>query len=154
MLSPVSVFPESLYRAEVEEQNSILLSEVLTLDEIEAAYGMRVSGGDADVYTLSPTESGQSYGGFGTAYAMTGTRAEESATLFTYMERPGARFPDGRLIIAAGGRLLWYSDLPYDEIPLVSLQCKESAGQFFWPLGDSGADSAPARLQRRQEQDS
>lgn len=131
VLSPFSVFPETLNRAEVSEQGSILLCEVMTLDEIETAYGVRPSGGDADTYALLPIEGGQSYGGTATAFSMQSRRAEDSAVVLTYLERPSARFAHGRLIMAAGDRLLWYSDLPYDEIPLVALKCKESAGQFF-----------------------
>lgn len=131
VLSPYSVFPESLYRAEVAEQNSILLAEVQTIDEIEAAYGIRVPGGDADVYTLTPVEGYANYGAFGTTLALQGGRAENCATLLTYMERPSVREKNGRLIIAAGGRLLWYSELPYDEIPLIAMKCKDGAGQFF-----------------------
>jgi hypothetical protein len=131
VLSPYSVFPESLSRAEIEEQGSILLAEVLRVEEIEAAYGVRVPGGDADIYALQPTEGGDSYGFFSTALSQTGKTAEGCATLLTYLEKPGVREKNGRMIVAAGGRLLWYSDLPYDEIPLVALKCKDGAGQFF-----------------------
>lgn len=131
VLSPFSVFPASLYRAEVEEQSSILLAEVLSLDEIEAAYGVRVAGGGADVYALTPAGAGSCYGGSQTALSMQGTHAEDCATLLTYLEKPSPQAAEGRLIIAAGGKLLWYSALPYDEIPLVALKCKDSPGQFF-----------------------
>ena len=131
VVSPYSVFPESLYLPEVEEQGSILLAEVLRVEEIEAAYGVRVPGGDADVYALQPIEGGSSYGQFSTALSHVGKSANGCATLLTYLEKPGVREKNGRMIVAAGGRLLWYSDLPYDEIPLVALKCKDGAGQFF-----------------------
>jgi hypothetical protein len=131
VVSPYSVFPASLYRAEVEEQPSILLAEVLPVDEIEAAYGVRVPGGDADVYRLTPTDGFQSYGTAGSTLAMQSGHAENCATLLTYFEKPSVREKNGRLMIAAGGQLLWYSDLPYDEIPLVAIKCKDGSGQFF-----------------------
>ena len=130
VLSPYEVFPASVYRSEMEEQESILLAQVVSVDAIEERFGVRVKGGDVDVYALSPV-GGEGFGLTQTTLSVSPARARDSATLLTYYERPSARFPAGRMMMAAAGVLLFYGDLPYDDIPLVALKCKEAPGQFF-----------------------
>lgn len=135
VLSPYAVFPEELSRATVAEQGSILLSEVLSTEEILSTYGVSVSGEGCDVYGEMTLANGGYTGQAGATLGTAAIRREGMATVLTYMERPSARHERGRLILAAGDRLIWYSDLPYDEIPLVAIKCKEAAGQFFGRSG-------------------
>ena len=51
--------------------------------------------------------------------------------LHTYMEKPGRRWPYGRLLITAGDQLLYEGVLPGGEYPLVQLKSKEVSGQFY-----------------------
>jgi hypothetical protein len=127
--SPFEVFPEDLSRSTVEDQGSILIAEVLSREEIQTTYGVEVKGESCDVYSSGLSEYATD--GTGAVLALTPERAKRSALLFTYMERPSAKHEQGRLIVAAGDTLLWYSDLPYDDIPLTAIKCKEAAGQFF-----------------------
>ncbi len=131
VLSPFEVFPCDLGRSSVSDQESILLSEVLSREEIHTIYGVELEGGECDVYGPSVSEDGSYTGQAGAVLATAPTKKRDAATVLTYMERPSAAHPKGRLILAAGAKLIWYSDLPYGEIPLVALKCKEAAGQFF-----------------------
>lgn len=131
VLSPFEVFPADLGRGAIADQESILLSEVLSREEIRTLYGVELTGGTCDVYGPSAAEGGAYTGQAGAVLATAPTTVKDAATVLTYMERPSASHPKGRLILAAGDKLLWYSDLPYGEIPLVALKCKEAAGQFF-----------------------
>lgn len=131
VVSPFAVFPESLLKSEIEEQNNLLIADVMTVDEIRDAFGVTVKGGDTDVYTLSPVGLGGVYGSFGTTLSFSGGREQDSATVLTYFERPSPRHEKGVYAIVAGDVLVWYSDLPYDTIPVVALRSRELAGQFF-----------------------
>lgn len=131
VLTPYEVFPDDLTKMNMEEQESILLARVVSVNTVEDIYGVRVRGGDSDVYTLSAVAGGSISGQAGAVLATDTRKTRESVTLLTYFEKPSGRHPKGRLIIGAGDRLLWYSDLPYDEIPLVAVKSKEAAGQFF-----------------------
>lgn len=131
VLSPFEVFPADLGRSAVSDQESILLAEVLSREEIRTLYGVELSDGACDVYAPSIAEGGAYSGQAGAVLATAPTKMKNAATVLTYMERPSATHEKGRLILAAGGKLLWYSELPYGEIPLTALKCKEAAGQFF-----------------------
>ena len=131
VLSPYEVFPSDLSRTALGDQESVLLAEVLSTDEILSTFGVAVAEGDPDVYTLASVASGGGTGQAGAVLAPAPTKARRASTLLTYFERPSAAHAHGRLIVAAGDKLLWYSELPYDEIPLAALKCKEAAGQFF-----------------------
>ena len=131
VLSPFAVFPESLHKSTVAEQENILIADVLSADEIEDSFGVRVSGTDTDVYSLTPTACGDMWGSFGSSLAFSAARETNSATVLTYMERPSCRHPKGLYILATESRVLWYSDLPYDDIPLVALRSRDMPSQFF-----------------------
>ncbi len=131
VLPPFSVFPASLTTPEIEEQGNILLAEVLTCEEIEDTYGVKVPGGATDVYTLSPVGVNSIYGTPGTSLAFSGEGEKDTATVLTYLETPNRRHKNGVYAVVAGDTLVWYSDLPYDGIPLVALRSRECAGQFF-----------------------
>lgn len=131
VLSPFEVYPDDLARTAIEDQGSILIGEVCSVDEIRTTYGVTVTGGECDVYTTAAVENGGLCGQAGAVLATSSEKAKNAVLLLTYFEKPNAENERGRMILAAGDRLLWYSDLPYDEIPLVALKCKEAAGQFF-----------------------
>ncbi len=132
LLTPYEVYPESVYKQDMEDQRSVLLEQVLTADELYELYGVRVPGGEVDAFALTPVSSG---GGFGapvsSAYAMTYRRQKNSVRLYTFFERASRRRPEGRLIIATEERLLFYGPLPYDSIPICVLKCRDMPGQFF-----------------------
>ena len=131
VLSPFAVFPESLCKSTVADQQNILIADILSCEEIEDTFGVRVEGRDTDVYALSTTGCGGMWGSYGSSLAFSASREKNAATVLTYLERPSCRHPKGLYILATEDKLLWYSDLPYDEIPLVMLRSREMSSQFF-----------------------
>lgn len=131
LLTPYEVFPASLHKQEVEDQESILVEQIMGVDEILSTFGVEVAGEDIDTYALTPIRGGTAYGQPTGALSFCGRRATDSAAVLTYFEKPNARYEKGRMIIATGGHVVWYSDLPYDGIPIVALKSRDVAGQFF-----------------------
>lgn len=131
LLSPYEVFPESLYCQRVEDQESILIEQIQPVERIFETYGVRVEGADTPAYGLAPVTGGQVYGTPRAAFSYTGHTVPHSAPVLTWLEKPHGRYPRGRMMIVAGGLLVYYGDLPYDRIPLVILRSKEMGGQFF-----------------------
>jgi len=59
-------------------------------------------------------------------------KIENAVKVITYFERPSRHTPDGKMIIIVGEEhIVYYGSLPYDDIPIVQIICKEVAGQFF-----------------------
>jgi len=55
---------------------------------------------------------------------------KDCAIEIAYYEKPTKKFPNGRLIITAGGILLAYKPLPIDEIPFIKFDDVKVGGKF------------------------
>lgn len=134
LLTPYEIFPESVYKETVAEQRSILVDQVLHIDEIYERYGLRVKGSDCDKYIITPISGA---GGYGlntfqsTVMATKTTSVHDSEHVITYYERPTKKYPTGRLGVIIADKLVHYGALPFDEIPIIAVKCKTVAGQFF-----------------------
>lgn len=131
LLTPYEVYPESAYKESMTAQRSLMTEQVMTADEVFDIYGVRIPGGSVDTYCITPVEGGGGYGYLSTSFSICTRTVENSVRVVTYFERPSRSRPHGRLIIAAGGELLFYGEMPYDEIPVVAVKCKEVPGRFF-----------------------
>lgn len=131
LLSPFEVFPETIYKSEVEDQRSIIIEQVLSVGEIYDLYGIEVGGKSIETYSVSPVEGAGGYGYVATVSKLTSRTADNSEKVITYYEKPNRRYANGRMIILIGERLYRYGDLPYGKIPLISVKSDEIAGQFF-----------------------
>ncbi|MBE6680070.1 MAG: hypothetical protein E7598_06070 [Ruminococcaceae bacterium] len=131
VITAYEVLPESIYKENLEDQSSIIIEQVVSVGEIDRRFGVRVKPRDVDTYALVPVAGvgGLSYVG---ATFSAGLRKAENATLLrTYMEKPTARHPSGRMFIATPDRILYYGTLPIDEYPISMLRSKRVAGMFF-----------------------
>ena len=132
LVTPYEIFPESIFKQGIDTQRSIILEQVKTVDEIYDLYGIEVEGRDVESFQLTPVVSGGGYGYESTRLALGKTTVKGAEKLITYFERPSRRRPRGRMIILVGeSELIYYGDLPYEEIPIVQCICREVAGQFF-----------------------
>ena len=132
LITPYEVFPESIFKQGVENQRSVILEQVKSVDDIYDLYGIDVKGSSVETFALTPVTSG---GGLGRENAVisVGHRTEENAEkVITYFERPSKYRPDGLMAIIVGSEhLVYYGALPYSRIPLVQTVCYEVPGQFF-----------------------
>lgn len=131
LLTPYEVLPESLYEQDVCDQHSIIVERVLKAADVERLYGIEIKGEEIDAYAMTPVESGMAYGDFVTSFAMKPDKVEDAVKVWIYYEKQNSTYPNGRMAIVCGDNLVHYSELPYEEIPLVAVKCKEVPGQFF-----------------------
>ncbi len=132
LLTPYEVFPESMFKQGVRDQNTIILEQVKSVDEIYDLYGIKVDGREVESFELTPVVSGGGFGYENTRLSLGKTTVADAEKVVTYFEKPGRKRPHGRMIIVVGEtELVYYGDLPYDEIPIVKCMCREVAGQFF-----------------------
>jgi len=131
ILTPYEVYPESVYKQTVADQGSIIVEQVMTSDRVYELYGVRIPGGSVETYALTHAEGEGGFGYPNTDMSFSPRICEDSVKVVTYFERQSRRYPGGRLIICASDKVLFYGALPYDEIPIVALKCKDIPGQFF-----------------------
>ena len=132
LITPYEVFPESIFKQGIENQRSIILEQVKSVDDIYDLYGIEVKGSDIETFELTPVASGGGLGYENTVISIGHRTAENAEKVITYFEKPSKYRPNGLMIIIVGDEhLVYYGDLPYSKIPLIQTVCHEVAGQFF-----------------------
>ncbi len=137
--SPFEIYPDSCTRESLEDCQSLIHAKVLSTKEILENYGIELKGRDINVYSLDGTNS--SLGGLGYAALSSSvietTRSDSEIVLEKYV-RPNAQYPNGRLIIVAGNKLVFDGELPYingvdgrRDFPFIRQICSEEVGSFW-----------------------
>lgn len=137
--SPFEIYPDSATHESLQECQSLIHARSYTVEEIKQTYGVDVEGKDINVYSLDGTSvslGGLGYSGLATKLIET-TRKNSAIVLEKYV-KPCEKFPDGRLIIVAGDKLVYDGELPYlngidgkREFPFVRQICNEEVGNFW-----------------------
>lgn len=135
---PFEIFPENLAMQNLDKQNSLIHAKVMSVDEIKTMWGEDIEGEKINVFSLGNAEV---LGGFGynaSVPKMDLETKKNSAIVIEKYEKPNFRFPNGRLIIVAGNKLLFCGDLPFVNsedskrgFPFVKQTCIDTIGGFF-----------------------
>ena len=132
-VSPFEIFPDNLTTEDMENLGSLIHAKAVPVAEIKRKYGVSLAGEKINVFGLSGV-SGVS----GTTSAETSGVMDDAVIVIEKYEKPTEEFPQGRLITVAGGKLLYYGELPYKNgknggrtYPFVKQECIKVAGGFF-----------------------
>ncbi len=131
ILTPYEVYPDSINIQSIAEQSSIIVEQVMKSERVYELYGTKVEGGKVETYALTHTEGAGGFGYPNTDMSLSPCTAEDAVKVISYFERASKKHPRGRLIICAADKVLFYGALPYDDIPIAALKCKDIPGQFF-----------------------
>lgn len=132
LITPYEVFPESIFKQGVENQRSIIIEQVKSVDDIRDLYGIKVEGSQIETFELTPAVSGGGYGYENTVVTIGHRTISDAEKVITYFEKPSKYRPNGLMAIILGDEhLVYYGNMPYKQIPLVQCVCHEVAGQFF-----------------------
>jgi len=114
VVSPFEIYPDSQVCEELSECQSIIHAKAFTVSEIKSLYGVDVDGGKVNTYALDSVDIGLGGLGFnGTATKLFECTKNNSAIVVERYERPSSAYPNGRLTIVAGEKLVFDGDLPY-----------------------------------------
>ncbi|MGN1201361.1 MAG: hypothetical protein ACI4R8_03805 [Candidatus Caccovivens sp.] len=137
--SPFEIYPDSSTHENLNECQSLIHAKAYTTAQIKQMYGVDVEGKDINVYSLDGVTSslgGLGYNGMATKLIET-TRHDSAIVLEKYV-KPNEEFPNGRLLIIAGDKLVYDGELPYingidgkREFPFVRQICNEEVGNFW-----------------------
>ena len=132
LLTPYELFPESVFKQGIENQRSIIIERVKSVDDIYDEFGIEVDGSSIDTFALTPLPVTGGYGWEGTVNTLGSRTIDNSQKVITYLEHKSRTYPDGRLIIIVGDdNLVYYGPLPYGTFPIRQVVCKEVAGMFY-----------------------
>ena len=137
-VSPFEIYPDKLSVESVEELGSLIHARAVTVDEVYERFGVEVQGVEMSELTLT----GYSEPSAGKLplenVGMRATAEKVGIILIERYQRPSGKFPDGKLEIVAGGKLLYTGALPYINgerservFPFVKQDCMRLPSAFF-----------------------
>ena len=138
--SPFEIFPESNTTETVDAQTSIIHAKPYKISEIETKWGVVVEPENIDVLTLSASNLAGGLGYTASVPKIISEKATDSAVVIERYEMPSLEFPNGRVIVVAGNKLLAIGDLPYINksegkrgFPFIK-QCALPVPASFWGI--------------------
>lgn len=130
-ISPFEIFPDSVFNQEIDDCDSIIHARAVPVKRIKEKYGVDMVGGEIGVFNLVA-------GGTVSNFSQNQATLSNSAVVIEKYQRPCKEFPKGRLITVAGGKLLYYGELPYCNgkdktrtFPFIKQDAVTTAGSFF-----------------------
>ncbi len=135
-LSPFEIYPDSLSAEDMDEVKSLIHAKAVPVSEIKERFGVEIAGRNISEFPLAPYSSASAWkrpmdGNFRPSLS-------DAEILIERYTRPNGNFPEGRLEIVAGDRLLYEGSLPYRNgdrgervLPFIRQTCVALAGAFF-----------------------
>ena len=128
-VSPFEIFPDSLCAEDVSKCASIIRARAVRTSDVEAKYGVTLTGGDIGVFSLATPN--KTFGG--------GTEVlHDSVIVIEKFERPSEEYPNGRYVVVADNKILHYGELPFVNgvegrrtLPFIQQNSIDKAGAFF-----------------------
>ncbi|MBO5926129.1 MAG: hypothetical protein J6Q38_01035 [Clostridia bacterium] len=134
-VSPFEIFPDSIFKSEIEDLKSLIYSRAVDVNEIEEIYGKTVAGSDIDVFSLTSSDNSHLYNN---SQKKVSTTLKNHALVIEKYIAPNKNYPNGRLIIVTKDALLFDGELPYKNgvdckrtFPFVKQTALVRAGSFF-----------------------
>ena len=129
-VSPFEIFPENPHQPTLENQRSIIHAKAYHIDEIKNRWGVDIEGESASIYSVSQTTNNHHFGAKSTN--------KDYALVIEKYEAPSVKYPNGRMILIAGDKLIHVGELPYKNgnsqsrtFPFVKQDSIVQAGCFW-----------------------
>lgn len=136
--SPFEIFPDCNTTENIEDLESIIHAKPYKISQIEKIWNVKVEPEDVDVLTMSSESIAGGLGYTASVQKMMSEKTKDSAVVIERYEAPNSEYPNGRVIIVAGNRLLAIAELPFINkfdgkrtFPFVK-QKALSNGSSFW----------------------
>ena len=139
VVSPFEIYPDSAVNESLKECQSLIHAKAYTTTQIKNMYGVDVKGERINTYSLDNVAVGIGGLGFnGTVPKVIDQVKEDSAIVIERYERPNADYPEGRLVIVAGDRVVYDGVLPFicgedkeRDFPFIRQTSIEEPGCFW-----------------------
>ncbi len=113
VVSPFEIYPDSNTYNSVDECMSIIYARSFHKDIVKNTWGIDVEGEDIDVFTLDAISTKGGLGYSTLSSSMSKKLKKDQVLVIEKYEKPTIKYPNGRLIVIAGDRLLYEGELPY-----------------------------------------
>ena len=138
VVSPFEIYPDSLNAETLDEVQSLIHAQTVTTAYVYEKFGVAVPADKKDTDTAQYSEaSAGKLPAFATGLSTTVER-EDGVLLIERYQKPTSAYPNGKLEIVAGGKLLYQGELPYQNaergeraFPFVKQDCLRLPASFF-----------------------
>lgn len=113
VVSPFEIYPDSSTYNSIEDCMSIIYARSFHRDTVKNVWGVDVDGVDIDVYSLDGLSVSGGLGYSSLSNSMAKRVKKNQVIVIEKYEKPTIEFPNGRLIIVAGDKLVYNGELPY-----------------------------------------
>lgn len=139
VVSPFEIYPDSTVCESLDDCQSLIHAKAYSVYQIKQMYGVDVAGKTVNTFALdSVSESIGGLGFNGTVPKIIESSKTDSAIVIERYARPTVDYPNGRLTIVAGDKLVYDGELPYKvgedgqrDFPFVKQTCAEEPGCFW-----------------------
>lgn len=138
IVSPFEIYPDSNTYNTIDDCMSIIYARSFHKDAVKNIWGVDVEGQDIDVYTLDSIGTSGGLGYSSLSNSMGKKLKKDQVLVLEKYEKPTIKYPNGRLIVVAGDKLVYLGDLPYINsaegergFPFIRQRCL-STPNCFW----------------------
>ena len=135
---PFEIYPDNIACESIDDCRSIMHARAYHIDVIKQNWGVDVKGEDIDVISCDSVENVGAYNYTSLNTSIIKTTKKNHAIVLEYYERPSAKFKNGRLVIIAGEKLVYYGELPFQNgddktrtFPFIRQISQEQNNNFF-----------------------
>ena len=113
VVSPFEIYPDSNTYNSIDDCMSIIYARSFHKDAVKNLWGVDVEGRDIDVYTLDAVGTVGGLGYTSLSNSMAKKLKKDQVLVLEKYEKPTVEYPNGRLTIIAGDKLIYIGELPY-----------------------------------------
>lgn len=113
VVSPFEIYPDSSTYNSIEDCMSIIYARSFHKDTVKNIWGVDVEGKNLDVYSLDGLSVSGGLGYASISNSMAKKVKKDQVIVLEKYEKPTIEYPNGRLIIVAGDKLVYNGELPY-----------------------------------------
>lgn len=130
--SPFEIFPENNSLYELNDQPSLIHARAIDEGEFEERYGFKAEGETLNTLSLDSTLGSDGFlSGRSSIKKVVGERVDNLVLVIEKWIKPCKTYPNGRLTVVGGGRLLFDGCMPYSEYPFVKQVSNRVVGSFW-----------------------
>ncbi len=138
VVSPFEIYPDSNTYNNIDDCMSIIYARTFHKDVVKNTWGVDCEGEDINVYTLDSLSmsGGLGYSSMSTSVAK--KLKKDQVLVIEKYEKPTIEYPNGRLTMIAGDKLIFMGDLPYVNredgkrgFPFIKQSCVLSPNCFW-----------------------
>lgn len=135
---PFEIYPDSAGAVDVESCESLIHARAYDVQKIKDIYGVTVEGSDIDTFTFENYISHGAVTGFSNVPKLAHSLKHNHALVIEKYVKPTKDFPNGKLTIIAGNKLVYDGEMPFEvandktrSYPFVKQVSTAQVGSFW-----------------------